>query len=82
MSEIAQLRQQIENEYAAAYNGLNGLACVARHEFISARYRRIDQLHNQLAVHVGRPAATQIVSEISDKVVNNEQKETTQADGH
>ncbi len=69
MSEVAALKKQIENEYAAACNGLNGIAMTARHAFISARYRRIDQLHTQLAAHVGKSTATQIVSEISDKIM-------------
>ena len=69
MSEVAQLRKQIEDEYVAICNGLKGLASIAKHEFIAHRYRHIDELHTQLASHVGTSTATQIVSEISDKCV-------------
>ena len=68
-SEVTRIRKQIEDEYIAASNGLNGLAGIARHTFISRRYRRIDELHTELADHVGQDAATKIVYDISERIV-------------
>jgi hypothetical protein len=68
-SEVALLRQQIENEYLAAVNGLTGMAIKSRHDFIAARYRRLDELHDELSVYVGHDTATKVISDISDKIV-------------
>jgi hypothetical protein len=40
MSAVARIRAQIAQEHAAALQGLNGLACVASHEAITARMER------------------------------------------
>lgn len=62
-SEIRQLLEQIEAEHLAARRGLSGLASVARHDFINARYQAIDQCHNRLQELVGT-GATKLVAEI------------------
>nr|BBH95358.1 hypothetical protein KTA_35570 [Thermogemmatispora argillosa] len=52
-SEVARLRRQIEEEYAAALWGLRGLACWARHDFINARMGRLAELEEALSAHIG-----------------------------
>lgn len=74
MSEVAALRQRIAAEYEAAFNGLYGLASVARHEFIEAKYHRISELHEQLVDHVGEDAAITIVAEITEISVTKEKE--------
>lgn len=64
ISEVAQLRQQITNEYLAAKWGLSGLAAgCSRHQFITARQERIGVLHSQLQTIVGEDQAIKVVAE-------------------
>lgn len=65
-SEVAALRQQIADEYEAAARGLHGLANVARHEFVTARYQRMGEIHKQLVDEVGEDAAIAIVAEVTE----------------
>jgi hypothetical protein len=63
-SEVARLRQQIEQEYEAAQRALHGLAAgMARHDFISARMERTWLLTEQLADLVGIEEAAAILVE-------------------
>ena len=55
-SQIANLLRQIEEEYIAAQNGLDGLAAVAKHEAISARMENLGKLHGDLRAIVGDEA--------------------------
>lgn len=71
-SEVAALRQQIAAEYESAAIGLHGLASVARHEFITAKYHRMSELHEQLVDHVGEDEAIAIVAEITEISVTKE----------
>ena len=48
-SEVARLMQQIDLEYEAAQQGLEGMAITARHAFITARMERIAEHHHTLA---------------------------------
>ncbi|MDQ2906292.1 MAG: hypothetical protein ABI456_21825 [Ktedonobacteraceae bacterium] len=64
ISDVAQLRNQIEAEYIAARRGLEGLAAVARHEYISARMENMDRYHRQLVGLVGEERAIQIVAQV------------------
>ncbi|GCE23291.1 hypothetical protein [Dictyobacter kobayashii] len=65
MSEIAQLRQQIELELVAMRRGLSGLSCgSARHAFIHARMDRIGEWQDSLAHHLGENDATMVVCEL------------------
>jgi hypothetical protein len=57
-SEVAQLRQSIEQELQAMRQGLSGLAAgTARHTFIEAKMRRLGQYEDQLATHIGKEQA-------------------------
>ncbi len=63
-SAVAQLLQQIDQEYQAAQQALTGLASgIARHDFINAREERIAMLHQELASLVGKYEATRMVVE-------------------
>jgi hypothetical protein len=64
LSEIAQLRIQIQLEYEAAQRGLSGPASgIARHDFISQKMERLDGLHTQLVELVGEEEAIAIIAE-------------------
>lgn len=60
-SEVARLLRQIDLEYEAAEHGLNGLAGVARHEFITARMEQIGAYHSDLQRLVGKRQAMQLL---------------------
>ncbi|GER81716.1 MAG: hypothetical protein IMW90_17935 [Thermogemmatispora sp.] len=62
-SEVARLRRQIEEEYAAAFWGLTGLACWARHDFINARMGRLAELEEALSEHIGLVRAQEEMAE-------------------
>ncbi|MDQ2904418.1 MAG: hypothetical protein M3Y81_12790 [Chloroflexota bacterium] len=64
ISTVAQLRKQIEAEYVAAQRGLEGLAAVARHEFITAKMENMDCYHRQLVGLVGEEQAIQMVAQV------------------
>jgi hypothetical protein len=63
-SEVARLRQQIEDEHEAAQRGLSGIASgFARHDFITKRCENIARAHEQLITLVGPDTAIAIVAE-------------------
>ncbi|MDQ2715853.1 MAG: hypothetical protein M3Z08_13165 [Chloroflexota bacterium] len=64
ISIVAQLRKQIEAEYSAAQRGLEGLAAVARHEYITKRMENMDCYHRQLVGLVGEDRAIQMVAQV------------------
>lgn len=68
MSEIARLRQQLEEECEAMRMALYGYATVASHQVIQRRYEALDTYQTELAKHIGEAAATQIVQEVYEKV--------------
>jgi hypothetical protein len=62
-SSIAQLLQQIDQEYRAAQLGLTGLASgTARHDFITARTENLGVMHEQLIELVGPEKAIALVA--------------------
>jgi hypothetical protein len=64
-SEVARIRQQIEEELEAMQLGFNGLAAgTARHDFIRARMEQVGNCVDELAQHIGSADATQIACEI------------------
>ncbi|MEO9086892.1 MAG: hypothetical protein ABI456_17095 [Ktedonobacteraceae bacterium] len=64
MSEVTRLRNQIEAEYIAAQRGLEGLAEVARHQYITTQMENMDCYHRQLAKLVGEERAIQMVAQV------------------
>ena len=77
-SEVARLMQQIELETEAARQGLTGLAAVARHEFITAKYERLMAYGDQLAPHIGKEKAMQVVLAHCEAMVPEPDKPTQQ----
>ena len=64
MSEIADLRQQIDLEYQAMQNAMLLFAeGNARHAFITARMNGVGYYQQALAVHIGKEAAGKFVYE-------------------
>lgn len=73
-SEVANLRQSIETELAAMYQGLNGLAAgISKHQFIEAKMKRLGAYHNQLVHHVGSEQAIQSSYEVYIKILQEKQ---------
>lgn len=70
-SEVIRIRQQIEEECKAAKFGLYGMAETASHAFISARYKRLGVLHDQLKNHVGDDEATTLLAAIHNQVMGS-----------
>ncbi len=64
ISEVAQLRERIANEYMAAKWGLSGLAYgTAKHEFITKRMERMEEHRQELAQIVGSQQAIILLAE-------------------
>jgi hypothetical protein len=64
-SEIAQLKQNIEQEYQAAQRGLTDLAFgAARHDFIIIHMQNMGQYCQQLEVVAGETATQQFLTEL------------------
>ncbi|GCE45707.1 hypothetical protein EI42_02876 [Thermosporothrix hazakensis] len=64
-SEVARLREQIEQEFIALRRGLSGLSSgMARHSFIHSRMERIGSIQSSLAEHVGEKEATHVMCEL------------------
>jgi hypothetical protein len=66
-SEIALLREQIAQEHAASVWAMSGFASgMARHDFINARFRRMDSYHQRLSQLVGEEEAIAFVCQVFD----------------
>ncbi len=74
-SEISRLLQQIESEYRGAWNGLSGLAEMAKHQAITARMEHLGCLHERLREIVGEDA-TRLVVEVLNTIPGSEQEAT------
>lgn len=61
-SEVARLRQQIEDECEAMSQAMNGFANTASHEFIQQRYENMGAARNDLARFVGEEEASEIMT--------------------
>jgi hypothetical protein len=70
LSEVAQLRQQIEMECQAMLLGFRGYAAVARHEFISNKYKTLGQYMDQLESLLGPEEAERIACETYNAVID------------
>jgi hypothetical protein len=68
-SEVAQLRQAIEDECTALQHIFTGFAIIASHNVIHHKYEAIDQHRAKLAQHVGEEAATNEVIDAYNRVV-------------
>ncbi len=64
-SEVARLREKIENEHWAACFAMTGLADgTAKHAFITRRYHQIGDYQEQLAALIGEQASMEIVIQV------------------
>lgn len=62
-SDVAKILWQIEQEYQASKQGLEGLASgTARHDFINAKTENIGKHHEQLAELVGPEQAIAMIA--------------------
>jgi hypothetical protein len=63
LSEVARIRQQIQDEYEAAQSGLAGFATgIARHDFLAKRMDTLGGLHEELIDLVGEEEAIAIIA--------------------
>jgi len=62
-SEVAQLREQINQEIAASRLAITGYAQVARHDIITHHYDALGTCLERLKAQVGDQAAAQILIE-------------------
>ena len=69
-SEVARIREQIEQEYRAAERLQSGFAITARHAFITARMDTIGRYRKQLVPLVGEDEATCMMCESCAKAEN------------
>src|SRR5579859_4884405 len=60
-SDVARWREQYELEYQAAKRGLEGVAIVAPHQFITRRMEQMWEHFQQLAQEVGQSEAHRLV---------------------
>jgi hypothetical protein len=68
-SEIARLCGQIELDCQASWMALHGLASgSAQHAFITTRLRHMDTCHQLLRGLIGEEQATEVVSEVFNRV--------------
>lgn len=67
VSEVARLREQLDAECAAAWEGLYGLAEVAKHAAITARMENIGSLHRKLVEQIGEREATEHLVRAMDR---------------
>jgi hypothetical protein len=69
-SEVARIREQIEQEYRAAERLRSGFAITARHDFITARMDTIGRYRKQLVPLVGENEATRLMCESCARAEN------------
>jgi hypothetical protein len=62
-SEVAHLKQRIEEEITAMHWLMNGPAVVGKHKLITHRYRNLGMYQRELAKLVGEKPAERIVDE-------------------
>ena len=62
-SDVARLLKQIEQEYQASKQGLEGFASgTARHDFIQQRTEKIGQCHEHLSELIGSDQAIALIA--------------------
>ena len=75
-SEIARLREQIEEQLVAMRRGLSGLSAGStRHAFINARLERIGSYQENLTNQVGEDAASQLIYGLYNEVMDGPQRD-------
>jgi hypothetical protein len=69
VSEIARIRQAIEDECTALQAVFTAPAAVASHQVVYHKYEALDQHRNQLAQHVGEDQALAEMIDTYNRVV-------------
>ena len=72
VSDVMRIREQIELECVAAKRGIDGIAQVGGHDFVTAKYRQLDVLHNELKKLVPEDQATEMLASIHNTVMQDE----------
>jgi hypothetical protein len=75
-SEVARLRQRIQEEYEAALRAMNAPAITASHKYITARMENMQNAHVQLQAIVGEKEGTRMMAETLDKIGGTEGSES------
>ena len=75
-SEVAKLRQQLDEICTAMHRGLNGYASVGKHAVITHKYEMLGKTQELLALYVGKEQAFQ---EVLD-ALNRSEKANEKAD--
>lgn len=71
-SEIALIRQRIDQEVSALARLKHGFASVASHEMISRRYAFLEDCFSALAPHTGEQAAIELIAQQLDRALEGE----------
>jgi hypothetical protein len=72
-SEVARLRQRIEEEITSMHLLMNGPAVVGRHELITHKYRNLGAYHQELTQLVGEQPAAMIVNETYYRIIEGDE---------
>src|SRR5205807_2715287 len=71
-SEVARIREQIDQEVSAMQQAMQGFASVARHEIIAHHYKALDSYYEALTTQVGETAATEVMIEKLEQYLMSE----------
>lgn len=74
-SEVAKLREQIEEEIVAMHQGLSGYAETARHDIIAHRYDTLGLYQDALAGQIGEKEAETFVCQTYMRITGKEGKD-------
>jgi hypothetical protein len=72
-SEVARLRQQIEQEIASMHLLMNGPAIVSKHTLITHKYRNLGAYQQELTQLVGERPAAMIVNEAYYQIMEGDE---------
>ena len=72
-SEVARLREQIEMQSKAAWQGFYGYAEVGKHELITHRFEQLGESFEHLSREIGPDAAIAVVIEALERYASDEQ---------
>jgi hypothetical protein len=69
MSDVAQLRQQIETELQGFQRGFSAFATTTQHAIIHNKYHMLGTYQEQLEQEIGKDAATVFICEAYMRIV-------------
>ena len=68
-SEVARLKERLDEECAAAHQALYGYAQTGKHEYITARMENVGRVHDELIERIGQQEATEMLVKAMDRPV-------------